>query len=44
MMSHELGRAPKIFRPVDANLYDVDQRVGDMNRDGVKVQVFDNNI
>ena len=39
MMSHELGRAPKLFRPVAANLYDVEERLRDMDRDGVRLHV-----
>jgi aminocarboxymuconate-semialdehyde decarboxylase len=40
MMSYEIGREPKLFRPVLANLYDVDTRIRDMNRDKVQTQVL----
>jgi aminocarboxymuconate-semialdehyde decarboxylase len=40
MMSYEIGRPPKLFRPVLANLYDVNERLQDMNRDGVQTQVL----
>ena len=40
MMSHSLGRSPKLFRPVDVNLYDTSARIVDMDRDGVRMQVL----
>ena len=40
MMSYELGRPPKLFRPVAANLYDVEERIRDMDRDGVARQIL----
>ena len=40
MMSYEIGREPKLFRPVLANLYDVEERLKDMDRDKIQTQVL----
>ena len=40
MMSYKLGREPVLFRPVAKNLFDVEERLKDMVRDGVRTQVL----
>ena len=40
MMSYEIGRQPKLFRPVLPNLFDIEERLKDMDRDHVQTQVL----
>ena len=40
MMQYEIGKEPLLFRPVLSNLYDVKERLKDMDRDKVQTQVL----